>query len=104
VLLLRWRTGPVAMDGLIFPRAFADPMRLTYEQGGGLVPPPILPSAQWVFQPGETSHRIALPPGEWVLVVDNSDRLGQSAPPWNPLAVMGSGSGSLAYVIELAEE
>jgi hypothetical protein len=104
VLLLRFRTGALPMDALVYPRTFADPMRFTYEQGGGLVAPPVAPGAQWVFQPGEMTHRLVLPPGQWVLVVDNSDRLGQVSPPWNPLAVVGSGSGSLAYVMELADQ
>jgi hypothetical protein len=104
VLLLRWRSAGVQSEGFIYPRAFADPMRLTYEQGGGLIAPTVVPSAQLAFPLGETSTRMKLPPGEYVMVIDNSDRLGQIAPPWNPLAVVGSGAASLAYIIELADE
>jgi hypothetical protein len=104
VLLLRWRASGVRADALIYPRAVADPLRLTYEQGGGLVPPQMPPSAQWAFELGETTQRMKLPPGEYMLVVDNSDRLGQVAPAWNPLAAVGAGALSLAYILELAEE
>ena len=40
-LLLRWRAAGVQSEGFIYPRTFADPMRLTYEQGGGLVAPSV---------------------------------------------------------------
>lgn len=104
MVLLRWRAAGTRSDALVYARGVADPMRLTYEQGGGIVPPAVPPLAQWVLEVGETTHRLKLPPGQYMLVVDNSDRLGQVTPPWNPLAGMGSGALSFSYIIELADE
>lgn len=104
ILLMRFRASGTRADAFIYPRTFADPMRLTYEQGGGLVLPTVRPAVQWVLELGEYTQRFKLPPGQYVLVVDNSDRIGQVAPSWNPFAQMGSGALGLDYVIELAEE
>jgi hypothetical protein len=64
----------------------------------------VAPTAHWVLEIGEYPQRFKLAPGQYFLVVDNSDRLGQAAPAWNPLAPVGSGAVGLDYVLELAEE
>jgi hypothetical protein len=104
VLLTRFRVSGARADAFIYPRTFVAPMRQTYEQGGGLIAPTVAPTAQWVLELGEYPQRFKLAPGQYFLVVDNSDRLGQAAPAWNPLAPVGSGAVGLDYVLELAEE
>ncbi len=42
-----------------------------------------------------------LPPGQYYLVLDNSQRMGGVNPPWSPLGIVGGTSAVLAYSVEL---
>ncbi len=48
-------------------------------------------------------QRVPLPQGQYVLVIDNSSRVGRVSPPWNPLNAVGANPVVLSYRLELAD-
>ena len=44
---------------------------------------------------------LRLAPASYVILVDNSNKLGQINPPFNLLGMMGSGAAKLSYAVEL---
>jgi hypothetical protein len=48
-------------------------------------------------------QRVPLPPGQYVLVIDNSTRVGRVNPPWNPLNAVGANPVILSYRLEVGE-
>jgi hypothetical protein len=96
-------TGPSA-EALLFDRATADAWRGALQQGALLGPPATPASIGFALTPGATEEqRVPLPPGQYVLVVDNSSRVGRVSPPWNPLNAVGANPVVLSYRLELGE-
>jgi hypothetical protein len=97
-------TGPAA-EALLWGRADADAWRERLQMGAPLAPPPtpaILGFALAAGAPQE--QRVPLPPGQYVLVIDNSSRVGRVNPPWNPLLnAVGANPVVLSYRLELGE-
>ncbi len=102
-LYLRWRVEGAPVEVLVYPRSTIEPWRQALEMGSGLVPPPQAPLTGWPLPLGERSDRLPLPPGQYVLVVDHSSRLGQVAPPWNPLGMLGGAAATLSVSVELGD-
>ena len=48
-------------------------------------------------------QRVPLPPGQYMLVIDNSSRVGRVNPPWNPLNAVGVNPVVLSYRLEVGE-
>jgi hypothetical protein len=94
--------GP-AVDVLVLGRAQADPWRESLQLGAPLGAPAYPPVATFVVQPGPSKQRLRLPPGQYYLVIDNSNSVGAVAPPWSPLSVLGGGAAVLACSVELGE-
>jgi hypothetical protein len=96
-------TGPSA-EALLWSRAEADAWREQLQAGLALGPPPTPASIGFTITPGATQEqRVPLPPGQYVLVIDNSSRVGRVSPPWNPLNAVGANPLALSYRLELAE-
>jgi hypothetical protein len=96
-------TGPSA-EALLWGRAEADAWREALQQGAVLGPPPTPSSVGFVLNPGATEEqRVPLPPGQYMLVIDNSSRVGRVNPPWNPLNAVGANPVVLSYRLELGE-
>ena len=104
-LFVRTRvTGP-AIDALVIPRSLGDPWREGLQRGAALAPPPGSPLATLTIQPGNAAaeQRIPLPPGQYYLVLDNSNRVGSVAPPWTPINVLGASTAVVACAVELGD-
>jgi hypothetical protein len=103
-LYLRFKlTGP-PVDALVVTRNQGDPFREALQHGTPLGPLTSPPITTFVIQPNvDQSQRVRLPAGQYYVLVDNSNRLGVVAPPWNPLAALGGGAAVLAYSVELGE-
>ncbi len=96
-------TGPVA-EALLWSRADADAWRERLQSGAALGPPPAPASLGFMLASGLTEEqRVPLPPGQYVLVIDNSSRVGRINPPWNPLNAVGANPLVLSYRLELGE-
>jgi len=62
------------------------------------------PIAAFVIPPGiEQKHRVRLPVGQYYVVIDNSSRVGQVAPPWSPIQMFGGGTAIVSYSVELGD-
>ena len=96
-------TGPAA-EALLFGRADADAWRERLQTGTPLAPPPVPASIGFALTPGTTQEqRVPLPPGQYMMVIDNSSRIGRVNPPWNPLNAVGANPVVLSYRLELGE-
>jgi hypothetical protein len=103
-LFARFRVQGPAVDVLVLGRSNADPYREAMQRGAPLGPLQSPPVTSFVVQPGaESKQRIRLPAGQYYLLVDNSNRLGTVAPPWNPIAVIGGGAAVVSYSVELGD-
>lgn len=101
-LFLRFQvTGP-AVDAMIIRRGAGDLWRNGLQLGADLAPPPEAPLSAFALQPGQEAHQIVpLPPGQYYLVLDNSQRMGSIAPPWSPLGIVGGNAAVVAYSAEV---
>jgi hypothetical protein len=103
-LFLRFKLNGPAIDAFVMSRMQGDPFREALQRGTPLGPPPSPPVTSFVIQPNaDQSQHVRLPPGQYYVLVDNSNRLGAVAPPWSPIAVLGGGSAVLSYSVELGE-
>lgn len=101
-LFFRFRLNGPPAEVLVWPQAVADIWRRNLQMGAALGPPPQPPLAAIAIQPGvPQQHKVPLPRGQYYLVVDNSSRVGQVNPPWNPLNMVGASAASLSYTAEL---
>lgn len=96
-LFLRFQvTGP-ALDAMIIRRGAGDLWRSGLQLGAQLAPPPEAPLSSFPLQPGqEARQQVPLPPGQYYLVLDNSQRMGSVNPPWSPLGIVGGNSAVVA--------
>jgi hypothetical protein len=101
-LFLRFRvTGP-AVDALVIRRGAGDLWRNGLQLGADLAPPPEAPLSAFALQPGQEARQVVpLPPGQYYVVLDNSQRMGSINPPWTPLGIVGGNSAVVAYSAEL---
>jgi len=101
-LFLRFQvTGP-ALDVLVIRRGAGDLWRSGLQLGAQLGPPPEAPMSAFPLQPGqEARQQVPLPPGQYYVVLDNSQRMGAVNPPWSPLGIVGGNAAVVAYSVEL---
>lgn len=96
-------TGPAA-EALLWGRADADAWRDRLQMGAPLAPPPVPASIGFALAPGPAQEqRVPLPPGQYVMVIDHSSRVGRVNPPWNPLNAVGANPVVLSYRLEVGE-
>jgi hypothetical protein len=70
--------------------------------GATLAPPPEAPLSSFALQPGQEARQVVpLPPGQYYVVLDNSQRMGSVNPPWSPLGIVGGNAAVVAYSVEL---
>jgi hypothetical protein len=101
-LFLRFQiTGP-ALDAMVIRRGAGDLWRSGLQLGADLAPPPEAPLSSFALQPGQEARQIVpLPPGQYYVVLDNSQRMGSVNPPWSPLGIVGGNSAVVAYSVEV---
>jgi hypothetical protein len=86
MLFVKIRSTGVALDVAVTPRTAGDAWRRQYQNQRGVPLPPGPPIVAGVVPPDvEADRSIALPQGQYYLVVDNSPFVGQTAPPANAL-------------------
>ena len=101
-LYLRVRAEGPAVDILVYQRYTIDPWREGLQTGTPLAHPPMPELRAFVATSNiETRQTIELAKGSYVLLIDNSAKLGQVNPPWNPLGMVGAGSTRVSYAVEL---
>lgn len=95
--------GPAA-EALIWNRYEADAWRERLQLGVPLQPPLNGPIANFPLPSEVTAEqRLPLPPGQYMIVVDHSSRVGRVNPPWNLLNAVGANPIVLSYRIEIGE-
>lgn len=95
--------GPNA-EAQVFTRHDADIWREQLQTGAPLGPPTASPLVWVPLSAGPTAEqRLPLPPGQFVIVVDHSSRIGRVNPPWNLLNTMGANPVVLSYRVEVGE-
>lgn len=95
--------GP-AVDVLVVRRGAGDLWRRGLQLGAPLGPPPEPPVSGFGLQPGaEVRQKIALPQGQYYVVIDNSSRVGLISPPFNLLGALGANVATVSYAVELGE-
>ncbi len=101
-LFLRARVEGPQIEAFVYPRHAIEPWREGLQTGAALAAPPIQPSASFVLASGtEIMQTLHLPPASYVILVDNSSKVGQVNPPFNLLGMMGGGAAKLSYAVEL---
>jgi len=102
-LFIRLQVDGPSADALVYPRHVIEPWREGLQTGAALRSPGV-PLAAFALPSGQAqSFRVPLPRGSYILVLDHSTQLGSSAPPFNLLSALGSGSTRVSYAIELGE-
>jgi hypothetical protein len=103
-LFMTFRVAGSAVDALVLPRGTADLWREGLQLGGALGPPPQAPLDSFVIAPqSELRRKVKLAPGQYYVVVDHSDKVGSTNPPWNPLGSVGANAVAVSYVVELGD-
>jgi len=101
-LFLRARVEGPQIEGLVYPRHAIEAWREGIQTGAAMAAPPNQPSASLVLAPGvEIMQTLRLPPASYVILVDNSNKIGKVNPPFNLLGMMGSGAAKFSYAVEL---
>ncbi len=101
VLSLRTRaTGPT-VEVHLMPRLTADQWRAASDHAAAITPPPSAPLASWVVAAGDSQQALAVAPGHYVLVIENSSSVGAVAPAWSPLPGVGPAAFDAALIVEL---
>lgn len=101
-LFLRARVEGPQIEAFVYPRHAIEAWREGIQTGAALASPPNQPSASLVLAPGmEAMQTLRLPPASYLILVDNSNKLGQVNPPFNLLGMMGGGAARLSYAVEL---
>jgi hypothetical protein len=86
MLFVKFRSTGVALDVAVTTRTAGDAWRRQYQSQRGVPLPPGPPIVAGVIPADvDTDRSIALPQGQYYLVVDNSPYVGRTAPPANPL-------------------
>jgi hypothetical protein len=82
MLFVRTRSAGVALDAAIVTRAVGDAWRREYQKRAQVPLPPAPPIVAGVIPPDtDVDQKVALPEGQYYVVVDNSPFVGQAAPP-----------------------
>ncbi len=103
-LFFRFHVQGPPVDVLLLHRGTADLWRDGLQRGAALAPPPGPVLRGFPVQPGvPVRQKVALPVGHYVAVIDNSNRVGGVAPPWNPLSVIGANAAIVSYAVELGD-
>lgn len=102
-LYLRFQVEGPALEGFVWPKSVIDPWREGLQTGMPLASPPQPPIAGFALNPGSNQQRIALNPGLYVIVLDESAQLGTVNPPFNPLGMLGAGAARISYAVELGD-
>jgi hypothetical protein len=102
-LYFRYRLQGPAAEVFVYDRRVADYWRDALQRGARLAPPEQMPIASWPLSGTGSEQKLRLPAGEYMLVVDNSSRVGRVNPPWNPLGSVGANTLLLSYRVELGE-
>jgi len=86
MLFVKIRSAGIALDVAVTTRAAGDAWRRQYQTQRGIPLPPGPPIVAGIVPADvETDRSIALPQGQYYLVVDNSPFVGRAAPPVSPL-------------------
>jgi hypothetical protein len=86
MLFAKIHSSGIALDVALVTRAAGDAWRRQYQLQRGVPLPPGPPIVAGIIPPDVDADRsIALPQGQYYIVVDNSASVGQTAPPANPL-------------------
>ncbi|MEB2314221.1 MAG: hypothetical protein OZ921_20800 [Sorangiineae bacterium] len=103
-LFLRFRAAGPEVEALVVTRGAGDRWRGSLQLGAPLGPPPESPLTGFRLPPaGEVRQKLKLQPGQYYVVIDNSAAVGQVAPAWNPLAVVGGATTTVSYTAELGD-
>jgi hypothetical protein len=103
-LFLRFRLQGPAVDALLLPRVTGDIWRDALEKGAQLAPPRAPPITAFVVTPGpDLKRKFPLPPGEYYVVIDNSNQVGTVSPPWSPTAAIGGDAAVVSYTAEVGD-
>jgi hypothetical protein len=101
-LFVRMRSEGIPLDLAIVPRAAGDAWRRQYQNSAGVPLPPSPPIASSTVPPdADTDRSMALPPGQYYVVVDNSPFVGQVAPP--PAGPIFDPIARVSYVISMGD-
>jgi hypothetical protein len=102
MLFVRIRSAGIALDVAVMPRAAGDAWRRQYQNNPGVPLPPQPPIVSGVVPPDVDADRsVALPPGQYYVVIDNSPFVGQAAPP--PSGPLFDSVARVSYVISMGD-
>ena len=102
-LYFRYRLLGTPAEAFLYDRRVADYWRDALQRGARLEAPREPPIASLPLSTAEGEQKLRLPAGEYLLVVDNSSRVGRVNPPWNPLGTVGANPVILSYRLELGD-
>ncbi len=102
MLFVRIRSAGIPLDLAVVPRAAGDEWRRQYQNNAGVPLPAMPPLASSTVPPdADTDRSMALPAGQYYVVVDNSPYVGQVAPP--PAGPLFDPVARVSYVISMGD-
>ena len=102
MLFVRMRSAGIPIDVAVVPRTTGDTWRRQYQNNAGVPLPPMQPIASAIVPPdADTDRSMALPAGQYYVVVDNSPYIGQVAPP--PAGPLFDAVARVSYVISMGD-
>src|SRR5439155_2406779 len=101
-LFMRIRSSGIPLDVALVPRSTGDAWRRQYQNNASVPLPPAQPiAAATVPAEADADRSMALPPGQYYVVIDNSPFVGQVAPP--PSGPLFDAVARVSYVISMGD-
>ena len=102
MLFIHIRSIGLALDVAVMPRAAGDAWRRQYQNNAGVPLPPAQPVVSgFVAADTDADRSVALPPGQYYVVIDNSPFVGQVAPP--PAGPLFDPVARVSYLISMGD-
>ena len=102
MLFVKIRSTGIALDVAVMTRAAGDTWRRQYQNNPGVPLPPSQPIVSGVVGPdADVDRSVALPQGQYYVVIDNSPYVGQVAPP--PAGPLFDPVARVSYLISMGD-
>jgi hypothetical protein len=102
MLFVKIRSTGIPLDVAVVSRTVGDAWRRQYQNNPGVPLPPSPPIVSGIVSPDvDTDRSVALPQGQYYVVVDNSPFVGQVAPP--PTGPLFDALARVSYLISMGD-
>jgi hypothetical protein len=102
MLFVKIRSAGIPLDAAVMPRQAGDAWRRQYQNAPGVPAPPSPPIVAGVIPADADADRsVALPQGQYYVVIDNSPYVGQAAPP--QMGPLFEATARVSYLVSMGD-